>query len=484
MDYGKYLKMRRINKYVLLVPLSLVLVLGCKKEETVDEKERVSGSTLKINKFIETSMKDIYLWYDEMPDVDINYEEDPEAYFYKLLYEDDKWSYITNDIGSFENSLEGVETSYGYSLAFGLFSNTEDVFAIVEYVYEGTPASKAGLKRGDIIIQMDGGAITKDNYTDLLYASSITITLGELDGNTIYAKEPTVSMVAEELTLNPVLIKKVIGYGGHKVGYLFYAQYISDFTPSLDEAFQYFQSEGITDLIIDLRYNPGGQIYAAQYLCSSVAPVGTVNNNSTLVTLQWNDKYQDYFEQNRNLYSGYTEALFTDTVAVKLGLDELYILTGSGTASASELTITGLSPYMNVTTVGDTTYGKYTASITVKPEDMYTDESYYSDFDNWGLQPIVLRYANSEGVTDFKDGFVPDILVDDDLWSGIPLGDIEDPLVKAALADMAGTEVAAIKSAKKTTPAGFTIFDRGFSKFDANKRELINDKFDKRFLNK
>jgi len=164
-----------------------------------------------------------------------------------------------------------------------------------------------------------------------------------------------------------------------------------------------------------------------------------------------------------------------------MGLNKLYILTGGGTASASELTITGLKPYMDVITVGETTYGKYTGSITLKPE-FYFDKNEYDEFENWGLQPIVLRYANSQGVTDFKDGFIPDIPAEDDLFSGIPLGARQDPLIKAAIEDITGSQVVAMKKAKIETP--YTIFDRGFSKYDANKRELLIDLKDFSFIEK
>jgi C-terminal processing protease CtpA/Prc len=269
------------------------------------------------------------------------------------------------------------------------------------------------------------------------------------------------------------MITKVIEHGGHKIGYLFYAQYIDNYNTSLDNAFQYFFDQQITDLVVDLRYNPGGYTSAAQHLCSSVAPLSAVNTNSTLVTFQWNDKYQEYWE--RKGMDDQLEIPFVNTVAVKLGLGKLYFLTGYGTASASELSITGLKPYMDVVTVGDTTYGKYTASITLKPEDIYDDEDDYSKFDNWGIQPIVIRYANSEGVTDFKDGFAPDIPVYDDLWEGVQLGETQEPLLKAAIEDITGAEVLALKKAKVKVP--FTLFDRGFSKFDDNKHELIFDGF-------
>ncbi len=104
----------------------------------------------------------------------------------------------------------------------------------------------------------------------------------------------------------------------------------------------------------------------------------------------------------------------------------------------------------------------------------------YRDFDNWALQPIILKYANSQGVTDFKDGFVADIPGDDDVFSPIPLGDKREALLKKAIEDITGVEIVAMKSApiKKE----FTIFDRGFSKFDANKRELLINGIDKSML--
>ena len=164
-----------------------------------------------------------------------------------------------------------------------------------------------------------------------------------------------------------------------------------------------------------------------------------------------------------------------------MGLTKLYVITGKGTASASELTITGLKPYMSqLTTVGDTTYGKYTASITLKPEDFYTNPNDYKDFENWAVQPIILKYANSQGVTDFKNGFIADIPAEDDVFSPIPLGDKKEALLKIAIEDITGVEIVAMKSAP--IKREFTIFDRGFSKFDANKRELLINGMDKSVL--
>ncbi|MFV0265737.1 MAG: S41 family peptidase [Draconibacterium sp.] len=454
----------------MLLPLGVFV--GCGEEEEVpDPGPIIPELTLNINKFIYDVMSDVYLWYNKLPNIDYQKEADSKDYFEKLIYTEDKWSFITDDVEALENSFHGVETTFGWSLAFGIFENTNDLFAIVEYVYPNTPAANAGLKRGDIVMLLNDANITRTNYTDLIYGESIKVTLGILGQGGI-SPGSSVNMTALELNLNPVLKTAVVEEGGHKIGYMFYAQYISDYNNAIDTALQGLMNQNITDLVLDLRYNPGGTVTAAQYLCSSLAPIEYVNGKDKLVTFQWNDKYQNYWISKQR--TDQIQVDFTDTVAVKMDLDNLYILTGDGTASASELTITGLRAYMGVTTVGDTTYGKYTASITLKPEDLYEPESYYSDFDNWGLQPIILRYANALGETDFKDGFVPDILVKDNLLNAYPLGDVNDPLFKAAIEDITGSVITAKKSAE-TRSIPYKLFDRGFSKYDKNKRNLLMD---------
>lgn len=469
--------MRRMRYWLVLV--TIMLFAGCSKEETPvedDGKPQASALVQKINGFVKDVMTDVYLWYDKMPEIDIKYETDPEAYFYKLLYSEDKWSYITDDITAFQNSLQGVETTYGYSLVLGRFVDnsgnpTGNYFGIVEYVYPNTPASKAGFIRGDLIIKLNGGNITKDNYKELFSSASISITKGILTNQGITTGE-TVALVAEKLNLDPVLMYKIIERSGHKIGYLMYLQYISSYNnTSLNQALQYFSANQITDLVLDLRYNPGGYTAAAQYLCSSIAPLSVVDNNSILVTYQWNDKYQAYWTSKAR--KDQLEVDFDPGVPVKLGLSKVYILTGSGTASASELSICGLEPYMDLVLIGDTTYGKYTASFTITPQDWYSNESEYSGFKNWGLQPIVIRFANSQGLTNFKDGFAPDFLVADELLPAYPLGELSEPLLRKAVENITGEIITTPK--KAAIPFEFEVEFRGFSKFDQQRRNLYID---------
>ena len=460
-----------ITTVVFLSLLIGSVFVSCKKETVAPTGGEAPALTQKVNEFIKAGMEDVYLWEQFLPNIDTKLEFDSKEYFHKLLYEEDKWSFITDDIEGLEASFNGVETTFGYSLAFyWKDANRTSIIAYVEYVYPDSPAAEANIKRGDIILLLDGADITIDSYLDLLYGSSISITLG-VDNNNTISPGSSLSMTSQLLNLDPVLKTAVLEEAGHKIGYLFYAQYISDYNSSLDLAFQSFKNQGITDLVLDIRYNPGGYMSAAQHLCSLIAPQSTVNAADVLVTLQWNAFYQNYWQTNA-VYNQ-IRMNFDPTVSVNMDLSKIYILTGSGSASASELTITGLDPYMDVVLIGDTTYGKYTGSITLKPEDFYDDASYYADFDNWGLQPIVLRYANANGVTDFKDGFAPDFRVYDDVKGGADLGDPSEPLLAKALEQITG--ITKVTSIEKQDVFSLEIIDRGFSLFDNQKRNLIVD---------
>jgi len=466
--------MKSYYKIFLLLALFFGILFGCEDEPLPEiepdepEPKEAPELTQKINSFIEFVMEDVYLWNEEMPDIDIRYEFDSKDYFDKLLYEEDKWSFVTEDMDEWVNSLQGIEKSYGWSLAFGRFQNTNTIFALVEYVNPNTPAAEANFQRGDIIVQLAGADITDDNYRDLLNSESITVTSGVLgaDGVSLGSE---VSMTARELNIDPVLTREIIEYEGHKIGYICYTQFSDNHFESLNNSLQYFSENAISDLVVDLRYNPGGYGFVAQHFCSSVAPLNIVNEEEILITNHYNQSYTAYFEKND---PGYLQTTFLNDVPVKLGLDKIHILTGRGSASASELFIVGLEPYMDLTTVGESTYGKYTGSWTIRPEHVIGNSSDYEDFEKWGVQPIVMRYANSLGVTDFKDGILPDIEVYDELFEAVPLGQKEEPLLKAAIEDITGTPIIAMKSAKRID-IPYTIFDRGFSKFDQIKREMV-----------
>ena len=358
-------KIIKISTWAVALMTIMLLDSSCNEDFQWPSSSDNTDTIKIVNKFIADNMEQYYLWYNDMPDKDYKKETDPFAYFKSLLYKDDKWSYITNDYENMEKSTLGKEKTFGYSIVFGKFNNVDAYFAVLQYVNPNTAADKAGLIRGDIIIGINGQDITDKNYMQLINNDQLTLNMGILSPQGI-SKGRSVTLISETSDIHPVLLRQVTVINSHKIGYIVYNKFAESYHDEIDEAFQYFSNEGISDLVIDLRYNQGGDLSAARRMCSSVAPLDVVNNKKILVNIEWNDKLQKYFKENNR-----TDELkvdFDPTVPTKLGLKRLFVLTGESTASASELTIMGLEPYIDVVVIGVNTVGKYVGSITLQPK--------------------------------------------------------------------------------------------------------------------
>jgi carboxyl-terminal processing protease len=423
--------MNKIFKLLTVSIISILLFQACEEKEdkkviveqpkyTEAEKENI-----RVNEWAWEEMNLYYLWTKQMPPKKESVFA-PKSYFSTLLYSSvDKWSYMTENYKQLVNSFKGIEKAMGYSLAlYYKDAGNYDIVAYIEFVYPNTPASSAGLKRGDIIIEINGQTLNLDNYRNLLYnTDNQSIRLAKFIANEYQPVQNLISVAAEEILENPVVKDSVYQISGKTIGYLAYMGFITDFNSSLDSVFTRFKNAGIDDLILDFRYNPGGSLGAANYLCSSIAPASAVSKKSRLVNFNWNSDLQAYIQSQGWYSSLYVNMI--DTTFVNLNLPKVYILTTGGTASASELTIIGLKPYMNVVTIGTTTHGKYTASITLPDQDSI-----------WALQPIVLKYSNSKGVSDFAAGFAPDHQVNDSF--DFDLGDTRDPMISKAVGLITG----------------------------------------------
>ena len=451
-----------LSFYLLLAAISV----ACEDDSSSDNS---TSEIIKVNQFIWDVMDEVYLWEAQMPrNIDLKKETVPSEYLEKLLYTDDEWSFVTDDVEGLLDSFEGKEKTFGYSLIFGQFSDTKDYFAIVEYVNPGTPASEAALKRGDIIIKVNGSNISASNYMNLFYGTSITITKGVYTENGI-AEGTNVSMTSRELTINPILLNKILTVDGKKIGYIVYNQFITDYNDQLTTIFQEFKSQQVSDVVVDLRFNPGGYVDAAIHLCSILAPQSAISTPSVLIQKQWNTLYQDYWTKNNN--TGQLQSTFNKNVAVNMNLNKVYFLTSESSASASELTIVGLRPYMQVITIGDDTSGKYTASSTFQPT-INENGDLDPDIKNWAIQPIIFKYANAAGYTDFKDGIAPTHEVDEIIIAAsVPqLGDQSEPLLAAAISLITGN---ATKSAIIDQKTNWNRIDQASSKYQKQKQILL-----------
>ncbi len=382
-------------------------IVAPKVEETEEEEGLTPEQILTINNFVKENMEIYYFWNDEMPDIDHTEEEDPNNYFDKLLKKpDDRWSFITDDYQGLINYFAGVQKSTGYSIQPTYIDKNESnqVVAFIEYIHPDTPADDAGLKRGDMIYKIDGQQLDDQNFSSLLARTTFEITLGNMESDgSISEINPPVRVEAQELNLNPIVKTNIIDTLGHKIGYLAYTSFIDEYNEELETVFQEFKQAGVTEMVLDLRYNGGGSVSTAQLLGNMLVPSG--NEGKTFIESVYNKTITNEIKRDPE----YTSDFFLDKFEKhesNLGLNNLYVFTTESTASASEMMIYGLEPYMNVVQIGTRTHGKYYASITISDEEEH----------DWAIQPIIMRSINALDNINYSQGLDPDHELADDFY--------------------------------------------------------------------
>lgn len=409
--------------------------------------------TLKVNEFIYEGLRSEYLWENTINwnAIDFKKEKDPHAFFKRLIYKDDRWTNLTDNAEAWNQGFAGISTTYGFDLRFSYIGQTEELVAIVRYVYPGTPADRAGIRRGDLLLKLNGGPITVKNYADFYDKPTIVVNKGILKDKTLTAEPVGVAMTAVEMYQDPILKDTVINKDGHRVGYLCYSDYTERSTAELIKVFTRFKTAGVTDVVLDLRYNGGGYVSTARALCSILAPEAAMKKKERFLFKLWNENYMNHWKsegRNDELYE-----TFVDTLGINMNLNRLYILTGKGTASASELTLTGLTPYMDVVQIGDTTHGKFCGGIVLMPKHLWWDKSasYYQEIKNWGMYVMIYKFSNKRN-DEFPRGFAPKYVVKEYLLELYPFGDERDPLLGKALELITGKQVAKARS-RRIQPA-------------------------------
>ena len=287
--------------------------------------------------------------------------------------------------------------------------STTEIFGYVKYIIANSDAATKNIKRGDFFTAVNGTKITLNNYNSLLFGANenYTLNLADYNGTTIVGNGKSVSLTKTVLTENPILVNKVITSGTHKIGYLMYNAFYADFDSKLNDAFGALKSAGVTDLVLDLRYNSGGSILSATRLASMITGQFT---GKVFAKQQWNAKIQAFFEkEDPNSLNNYFTDKISSTPINSLNMTKVYILTANGTASASELVINGLKPHISVVQIGDVTVGKNVGSVTLYDSPDFTDEKRNPNH-KYAMQPIVLKIVNSVGFGDYFNGLQPDFL--------------------------------------------------------------------------
>ena len=425
---------------ILFLSAGLLVFHSCERDSN---KPDLPEDVLILNHWIWDVMNEVYLWENQLPDLDPDYQPDPMQYFYDLLYEEDHYSWIVDNYDELEALFDGVEFVTGMSALPWLYTDTRVLYT-VEFVTPGSPAEDAGIKRGDLIVAIDGQSITIDNYYELYSQATATYEFGEWNGDTVLASGRKITLTAIDLNQNPVVHSEIIDFQGKKIGYLVYTQFTAgaddEWYDELNNVFQEFKSEGVSDVVFDLRYNRGGMLELAAYIASTLGPRTAMENEDVFSYLVWNDFYNDFWKEYDADNDGKPDGDESEILVMRLphsdlnlDLSKIYFLTTGSTASASESLIVGLYPYTDVVQIGTTTYGKCYGSWTI-PD--YAEPKRH----NWAMQPIVLKYSNAEGFTNFVDGIDPDYEIYENLLELEPFGSMEDPLLAKALEEITGVQ--------------------------------------------
>lgn len=427
--------MKSLHPTTAMLLVVITLFFSCDKNE--DPTPVVNpNSNLAKNNWIQEVMSQVYFWLEEMK-TPISDESDPEEYFESLLFRPtDRFSAIFPNYQELINSLNGITLEAGYEFSLLRESQSNDyVIAIINYVKKDSPASKASLKRGDIIRTINGERITLDNYIEALDYLSSTHTLGILrynDTSGAYESLQDIELTPVQLAENPNFLDTVFTVNNEKIGYVVYHFFSpgsgagnNEYDREMDAIFAKFKAENINHLILDFRYNGGGFVSSAVNLASLIAP-GVTQNDIFSIT-----KYNSFlsgFEDFQNVQTPFRTK--TENLGNILDGNRVYILTSSRTASASELIINGLKPYMDVFLIGGLTVGKNVGSIPFEDEEN-PDNTY-------GILPIVTQSANSLGQSDYTNGFEPNIEVNEVTELFRPLGDTDEILLRTAIAQITG----------------------------------------------
>lgn len=393
-------KYRFLYPFIVVIVSSAFLFTSCKKDEEDDEiiEERIVENT----EFYKL-MQDWYYWYDQMPGVTpATYASPYEVLEALRKRPEDKWSYITSREEFESYYVESKFIGYGFGSKFDQEGKLR-----VTFVYHSVDLYEKGVRRSWIIEEVNGTRITTSvNINQLLGANEVGVS------NDFLFRKPDGTLVEmtvqkKEVIMNTVLHKEVIETGSRKAGYLVFQNFTTPSFEELEEAVDFFNSEGIDELILDLRYNGGGQTNVANYLGSIIG--GPAVADEPFAKYIYNDKRGP--EQNFTDYFNAEEKT--------LNLDRLVVIATRSTASASEMVINGLKPFIDVSIIGNNTYGK----------PMGMNAWYYDD--KYAFVPVTFKIANADDFGDYFDGLQADSYVPDDISR--MFGDPEEASLKEAL---------------------------------------------------
>lgn len=440
-----------------------VFILACLgfsscREETEEERKQKENNY--VNHWIYDEMSTYYFWNDHIP-ARPDFRLNPKDFFESICYwydedtnpDGDRFSWIQENFVDLMNSLSGVNSDeIGFEFMLYAISEKGDIVGEIQYIKENTPAQHNGLKRGQFFTEINGITLTRSNYYELLTGlkGDFSITLHDVyvnDDGFIELMTPEVKSISTvpNYADYPIFLDTVYTINNKNIGYLVYNFFADDpnngtlkYDIDLANVFSKFQQENVNNMIVDLRYNSGGSSQASAYLASML--VKNLSAQHIFLKAEYNSIVtQAIIKQKEEsiLYLNFAEKITTESAQYPIpnigdNLQNLIILTGQNTASASEMVINGLKPYMDVTLLGDTTVGKNVGSQT------FYDEG-NTKKNKWGIQPIIIKLYNSDNQSDFTAGFIPDILDLDYYFPKYDLGDLREGMLSNAIGYITGS---------------------------------------------
>ena len=439
--------MKKTYKFALLIFLSGLLFQSCQDNDDV-----IATTDLDVQDFVWKGMNQYYLWQADVPnladdrfanqaalDVFLKGYNDPEDLFQALRVDKsiDRFSWIVDDYRDLEGALGGITKNNGldFQLAYKTQAS-DDIYGYVRYVLPNSDAAAKNVTRGTIFYGINGTQLNVSNYNSLLSNDTYTLNLADIKDGVLTPNGKSITLTKSVVAENPIFIKKVLTVGTHKIGYLMYNGFFNEYDLALNDAFGEFKSAQVTDLVLDLRYNGGGSVLTATRLASMIHGQST---GKIFAKQEWNAKVNDYFRSNNpeQLNNNFTDKI-DNTPINSLNIKKIYILTTGNTASASELVINGLKPYIEVVQIGGTTVGKNVGSITLYDSPTFGKENINPNH-RYAMQPLVLRIVNAAGFGDYTSGLLPDIVINETPVNLGVLGDTEEPFLKTAINKITGS---------------------------------------------
>jgi carboxyl-terminal processing protease len=395
---------RSMARPTLACVVTVLLVCGLPAPGAAQWRAPSLCTTTTKNLFVRDVLSDIYFWYTELPDVNPALYASPEAYLDAVRFRplDEHFSYIT--------SRASNEAFYGASqyVGLGVSWTIRGRELRVLQVFPESPASEAGLARGDRVTAIGGRPIAElieGNLIDAVVGAAEIGLSVRLDFTDRAGTPRTATMVKRIVTIPTVALTRAFEVQGRRVGYIFFRNFVEPSPAALDEAFAQLAEARIDDLVLDLRYNGGGLVSVAQHLASVI---GGVRARGQV--------FAEFFHNDKNAHRN--EIMRFEEKPNAATLNRLVVIATPSSASASELVINALRPFMPVVVIGDRTYGKPVGQ-------------YQVNFCDKTLAPVSFTLRNANGEGDFFNGFAPDCPAPDDVEH--ELGDAAEGSLREAL---------------------------------------------------